>query len=627
MPLFSMTLTPEGNPVWDKVGKMAKLYARYRDALEKDGVKCGILVQASLGHGYVITPNPFQCYIGMTDGKEYFSCCPEDENFIKHFCDVLKTLAKERPAVIMLDDDFRLMHRPGRGCGCPLHMEEFNRRTGLNMTREELAAHIASHDENDELTDVFRDTQRDSLIKAAKAFRAAVDSVDPTIQGINCTSGHTCESVIYTNKIWPGEGNPMMVRVPNGIYAPITVRGFSDLMRNAAICGSKLRKHDIDIILAETDTVPFNRYAKGARYLHAHYTASILEGLKGTKHWLTRSAAFEPESGKAYREILAKNYGLYEKLSQLSDEIQWVGINGVFLEQEKVLFKTTSVWRYHTCEWIAKNIERMGLPFYFAEENHGIAIIEDGIIPDMTDSQIASLFQGSVIMDGQSAEDLIQRGYGDLLGVDVKPWEKGNVSGESFDGTINCTCTKQKNLKEIQIINDGVKAISYNYCSKDDQADILAPAVTVYKRENGKLSIVFCGSPDAEFTYGEGFAFLNETRKKQFIELMKEANALPVYCYGDDEVCLRAGYLKDGTLMTVIYELGIDPMKNVLLYLKEKPQNIELMQSDGTTSKVTWEDIGDNLYRIHTRVETLLGFYRQSLVGLPTNCFLKKYTV
>ncbi len=191
----------------------------------------------------------------------------------------------------MLDDDFRLMLKGGQGCACPLHMAEFNRRTGRSMTREELAVHIASHEEDDPLTQVFRDTQRDSLIKAAKAFRAAVDSVDPTIQGINCTSGHLCESVEYTNKIWAGEGNPTIVRIPNGIYAPITVRGFSDLMRNAAICSSKLKKRGIEIILAETDTIPFNRYAKSARYLHAHYAASILEGLKGAKHWLSRSTA------------------------------------------------------------------------------------------------------------------------------------------------------------------------------------------------------------------------------------------------------------------------------------------------------------------------------------------------
>ena len=33
MPMFSMTLVPEGNPVWDKVGPLAEIYARYRDRL------------------------------------------------------------------------------------------------------------------------------------------------------------------------------------------------------------------------------------------------------------------------------------------------------------------------------------------------------------------------------------------------------------------------------------------------------------------------------------------------------------------------------------------------------------------------------------------------------------------
>ena len=116
MPLFSMTLTPEGIPVWDKAGKMAKLYARYRDRLAQDGVEAGILVQASLGHGYPITKNPFTPYVNLTDGKEVSVCCPLDDAFIAHFCDVLRTLAKEKPKAIMLDDDFRLMMRPGRGC-------------------------------------------------------------------------------------------------------------------------------------------------------------------------------------------------------------------------------------------------------------------------------------------------------------------------------------------------------------------------------------------------------------------------------------------------------------------------------------------------------------------------------
>ncbi len=117
----------------------------------------------------------------------------------------------------------------------------------------------------------------------------------------------------------------------------------------------------------------------------------------------------------------------------------------------------------------------------------------------MTDEQIAMMFKKSILADGQSAEDLIQREFGDLLGVDVKSWEKGNVSAETFDGTINSACTKQKNIKEIQIMNKQTKAISYNYRQKDGEAEILAPAVTVHHRENGLLSIVLCGSADVEF--------------------------------------------------------------------------------------------------------------------------------
>ena len=374
MPLFCMTLVPEGNPVWDKAGKLVKIFAKYRDALAPHGVKCGIVVQASLGHEYQIEPNPFQKYVNVIDGAERFVCCPEDPAFVEHFCEVMKTLAKEHPAAIML--------------ASPLHMKEFNKRTGLNMTREELTEHIFSHPDDDPLSDVFRDMQRDSLVNIAKAFREAIDSVDPTIQGINCTTGQICESSMYTNKVFAGKGNPTIVRVSNGSYAPLGVRGFSDLMRQGAICKSKLKKAGIDVILSETDTIPFNRYAKSARYLHSHYAASMIEGLSGAKHWLSRAKAYEPASGKAYRDILAENYGLYNRLNELSEEIEWIGCGYGFIEQKKFTFRRESRSRYHECDWILKTFERMGLPFYFTENRGKAVFLEDTIGADMTDEEI-----------------------------------------------------------------------------------------------------------------------------------------------------------------------------------------------------------------------------------------------
>lgn len=603
-PLFCMNLVPEGIPVWDKVGPKVELYKRYKAALDPHGVKTGILIQASCGHGYDIVPSPFQTMINFTDGESNKCCCPEDKRFVEHFSEVVRQLALARPAAIMLDDDFRIIMRPGRGCTCPLHMAEFNCRAGTDMTREELHDYIMSHDDNDPLTLTFIEIQKDSLVNAVKAFREAIDSVDPTIQGINCTSGDECDSVIYTNPVFAGKGNPTIVRVPNGTYSPFSVKGFSDTMRRACVCSSKLRKHGIDIILAETDTVPYNRYAKNARYLHSHYTASILDGLMGAKHWLTRTA-YEPDSGKAFRDILAEHNRFYTELSQLANGLQWVGANSYFIEQEHHSFSKDDIWQYHSNTWASSVFERMGIPFYFSDENTGAAFIEGDIVQDMTDEQITELFKNSVFASSDAAKDLCERGYGHLLGVNVYDWDDGIVTGESFDGTIELCCSKQKNVMKLVPNNDKTDIITYNYKNVREQAELLSPGVTVYERDNGKLSVVYCGTPDAEHVYYEGFAFLNETRKKQFVNLLQRAGALPVYYDGDNEICFRSGYTKEGNLLCAIFNLGYDPQDEITLYLEKQPSTVQILCKDGSLKDVEFENRDNKLYSIKTKIEPL----------------------
>lgn len=50
----------------------------------------------------------------------------------------------------MVDDDFRLLGRSGKGCACPLHMAEFNKRAGTDMTREELWSILSDPNHPDE---------------------------------------------------------------------------------------------------------------------------------------------------------------------------------------------------------------------------------------------------------------------------------------------------------------------------------------------------------------------------------------------------------------------------------------------------------------------------------------------
>ena len=139
LPMFMMQLVPEGTPPVNKAKMLSEKYVLFRDKLRSMGLKSGILIQCSIGHGYTLnSPSPFKKYVNLNDGKEETVCCPYDDDLCAHFKDAMKTLAQTEPDLLMLDDDFRLIFRGGNGCACPMHMARFNELAGTDLTREEL---------------------------------------------------------------------------------------------------------------------------------------------------------------------------------------------------------------------------------------------------------------------------------------------------------------------------------------------------------------------------------------------------------------------------------------------------------------------------------------------------------
>ena len=609
VPLFSVIIEPEGDPVWSKGAEIARIYRKYKTELDKAGVPSGILLQSTFGHGTdVMARAPFQ-FMEPMNGRKLFAYCPMDEGVLDHLCKEIKLIAAEHPSVLMLDDDVRIIMRPGICCGCPLHMAEYNRRMNTSFTKEELNTHLRSHGQNDPLVQGFVTLMRDTLIHAVTRMRAAVDEVDPSILGVSCTSGDECDSVIYTNPIWCGKGNPTIVRTPNGTYAPITVKYLSDTMRRAAVSGARLRDNGIDITLAECDTIPYNRYGKNARYLHSHFTASLLEGLKGSKHWITRTSSYEPKSGVAFRDVLAKHYGFYEKIAELSDKLTFVGANSCFTEQKWYDFSRNAIWQYHSNCWASNHLERMGLPFYFSNKRYGATFLEDTIARDLPDEEIRAMFEGgSVFMSAQVARDLEARGYGHLLGVSATDFDHGtlgDVMGESFDDDCTLFCKSQKNFMLLTPTSEKTKVLSFNYRYDDSKLINVSPAVTKFEREDGRFTVVFCGTPATEHNYIEGFSFLNETRKQQLITLLSEAGSLPVYLPSDNELCLRAGYLDDGRLLAAIFDLGYDPEEKTVLYLEKEPTEIFRLDENGNEIPVSFEATKDGFWSLDTVCEPL----------------------
>ena len=139
--MVSFFLVPEGNPPFDKISLYEEKYRRLRDALGGADCKTGIILQATLGHGFELeVPHPFQKMVSREDGREWRMkniVCPLDENFIKYLRECVRRAAALKPAVMMVDDDFRALG--GRnGCLCPLHLAKIKRDSGYDLTREQL---------------------------------------------------------------------------------------------------------------------------------------------------------------------------------------------------------------------------------------------------------------------------------------------------------------------------------------------------------------------------------------------------------------------------------------------------------------------------------------------------------
>lgn len=608
--LFMMQVAPQGTPVWDLVGPQCEIYRTAQSKLKPYNIPTGVLVQSIMGHGGPLAKAPFQRYVNLDDGESPHTYCPSDTDFCNYMKDCMTQIAKCNPNAIMIDDDVRMMlwrsarYSGPNACFCPNHRKEFCKRIGKDMTREEVYEYVITHSPDDPYVQVLRDTQHDSLVKLVTAMREGIDSVNPTIQGVNCTTGYICESMNDMARIFAGHGNEPIVRVPNGgIYAPLSNRDvLSKGMFNWSVCKAKLNEWGIEKIIAETDTIPYNRYAQSARFLHTRMAISVFDGAVGAKHWISRFDASELESGKAYRMILKENAGLYHRLSDISCKIKPIGCCVPFVIQNLLDLRPDS--KEISFEWAGRVLERMGIPFYFSNDFAGIVFLNRNIVMQMSDDVIEKMFENSsVFCDVGAADELVKRGYADDLGITVSEYFGSPIVTERFVVSNN-QCAVQKEAKKLNIIKDNVNVLSECCYAEDGHLTPAFPAVTEYIRDNGKVSVAFCGIVDTPWHYLDAFSFLNESRKKQLLTLINDGERLPVYYVGDNEICLRAGIMPNGNLVAMFINIGNDPEEELVIHLERTPKLIEMLLPSGNTDLCEWRERNGDVI-ISTCVETM----------------------
>ena len=590
---FMMPLVPEEyEPKTAKAERLRDLFLQAREMLNGSGLKVGILLQSLIGHG-VPTQARFQRSVN-SNGVVTHSMCPLDHDFQEYVRNVVTIEAQTRPDFLLVDDDFRLTNCGGSGCFCQLHLAGFNRLQDSNYNRESLISELAQNKTLQEQWDAFRG---ESLYALARVIRQAIDTAGTDLPCGLCIGhpeGTELQFAVANAKILAGN-NPPFIRIGNSFYldnnpAGLLYRVYWTAMQMQAV-------NTIPEILAESDTYPHNRYCTSAKALNGQIIYSLLNGVTGSKLWMTRTAEYEPGSGLAYRENMRQHAAAYRQLQQLYPAIAWD--EPLTPLPRQVPPQATGIRENN---WTSSICGRMGIPARVGDAKGARVIMLSGPEIDFFDDrELTDFLSRSVLLDGNAAEKLCRRGFSGLLGVDVDAPADWSVSQERMTAhIINGNATGKKisltsftniNVKRVNIKNKAVKVLSELYhvpwygAAEREKTGL---GVTLFENSSGGRVAVFAATI--------GFMeYMNEVRREQLVNVLDWLNAspLPIVVDSDVDVYTRHGTIEEshgGGELLAVFNLNVDSLPELRLRIGGMPiKTISRLNGNGTWSELPWQ--------------------------------------
>ena len=550
---FIFTLVPEGNPPFDKAKELVSRFKVFQEKLQGSGMPVGILLQATMGHGWIPSEiTPFQKIVKI-DGSSQYTFCPDGKEFRDYVADAVIKCAEAAPDFMMLDDDTRLI--TGRNaCFCPLHVARYNNMYSTSYSSEELRR-LAKEDKD--VAAKFDAMLLKSMEEYMWIIRKAIDSVNPDITCNFCQCLYDYQHAPTFTRILAGKGQPVL-RINHGLYMQDSPRNVPAYWIYNTARQINYAPKDFTL-LCEPDTCPQNRYSTSATFMRTHLTLSLLEGCKGGKLWITRTGVFEPDSGKAYRKALADDGGMMEAISKLT--LTWKGPAIPFTKHPAPMFPV------NTLQWSSWNYAfgRMGLPFSFSDgpvEGRLNLLTQEQAL-SLTDDELKAVLSGKVLMDGSAAIALTKRGYGKYCGFNATEWSGEHVNLERWNGfKIPIPGgAKIAQLEKIEGVQELSTLIHKGYAFSKDETNV-GPGSLYFQNELGGTVIataIFYGVQESFNCYG----VFNETRKRQYLEFMSRLTELELYHEGDAEVMLRYALNADGSRIVYIYNAGLDLLEEM----------------------------------------------------------------
>jgi len=600
---FMVTAVPNEQALEERLGDWVRRFGLLREGLKDVPVEVGILIQALIGHGdrnRLVGELPFQNIVGADGVQCRESFCPLDAEFQAYTHQLIRTLAEAGPDFFMIDDDFRIAgHAPAEGgCMCPLHLDRFAQQTGTPLSREELLEHLAAEGTS-KIRNRWEKLREESLVEMAGVIRQAIDSVDDMIPGhfaYVLPELHFAPAIARTL----AGRHQARVRISNPIYLE---SGHKDFPKRIAHTFHQVAQFPKEtILLTEADTCPHSRYSLSVKTHLAHVSATLLAGCHGAKYWFIKTDADGWEATAPFRRMLADMRPFLDEVERIRDRVRWLG---------------PAVPGPPGDDWGWRIFGRMGIPFTVAAgDNTGPSPQAlCGTAPlTYSDGQLTSLLSGPLLLDGEAAWRICERGLGPHLGVEASPSsapcsvelmhvipestrQRDVASGMTGHGRYRLV-PQSKHTRTVSSFATG-SAVAYR---------ITAPGLTWYENDLGGRVAVYGVSMEAPLDW----VFFNNKRKTQLLETLTWlTDGLPPAVVDTDlDVYMLHGNDKavGGREYVCLFNLNPDTIERVRVSLPgSEVTGIDKLAINGAWEPVTFTSEG-HLIHCHVDAPTMEPF-------------------
>ncbi len=576
--LLSLSFHPQTTPARDLIPRLCGQFAAVRDGLAGKGVELGVLVQSLQGHGWngkvPLTREPWGHTVAP-DGAESPRMCLLDPGFRAYALDCIRAIVAERPALLLIDDDFGLRREE---CFCPLHIAKVNEALGTAFSREEVADILRARPWNDPLAARIAHALRDTAYDYARDIRAVIDAAAPSLRCGLCISYTGDFQANAAAHALAGATEPLL-RVHDDIYGDVQ----TDCFPIAFLMASRVmfQLDGVRDILDEADTFPHNYMSVSAAAFHSHIVMALLSGMSGCKLWTSEYEKPVHTGSQARYERKLRDYrGFYRELCAIAPAISWRGLSGLAYRPPADL----AVNPFHSPEGCYNGnwetpIECMyALPLrYEALDSGGISTLRGCDADKLSDDQLRTLLAHDVVVDSPAARQLTARGFGPLMGVEADAGDADFFFSveRTADGALASGYMWDDTTARLRPLSDEVEIPDW-FCQGERRA---FPAATLFRNALGGSILVLGWS--LELVYHKMF---RPARRNILLALLDRLNGglFEMAVENGEKALVRHGVLQDGREILSVTSLGADPDDTLSLRLARTPSAIERLMPDGS---------------------------------------------